>query len=278
MGSRLYPGAGPLHPAARRYRAVMVDRRAVFEGVGVALVTLFDAEGEIDAPATADHAAALVERGVDAVLVAGSTGEAAALAPDERSDLLLAVRHAVDGRVPVLAGTGAASSRQAVVLSRRAEDDGADAVLVLAPPTVTDPRPYYERVANAVGVPVLAYHYPTVSSPGIGVEILADLPVAGCKDSSGDAQRLIVEADVMRRGLYTGHASLVHLAGAVGCSGAILALANVDPEGCARAWAGDGTVQRELVNGHRGGALAGTPALKRAMCSLYGTSPVMRLG
>ncbi len=250
----------------------------MFEGIGVALVTLFDAEGEIDAPATADHAAALVERGVDAVLVAGSTGEAAALAPDERTDLLLAVRHAVDGRVPVLAGTGAASARQAVLLSRRAERAGADAVLVLSPHTVSDPRPYYERVARSVGVPVLAYHYPTMSAPGIGVEMLADMGVSGCKDSSGDAQRLIEEAEVMRSGLYTGHASLVHLAGAIGCSGAILALANVDPEGCARAWAGDGAVQRELISGHRSGALAGTPSLKRTMCSLYGTSPVTRIG
>ncbi|MGH9084037.1 MAG: dihydrodipicolinate synthase family protein, partial [Acidimicrobiales bacterium] len=62
----------------------------IFSGVGVALVTLFDDEGEIDAPATADHAARLVERGVSAVLVAGSTGEASALDAEERSDLLIA--------------------------------------------------------------------------------------------------------------------------------------------------------------------------------------------
>src|SRR5690606_634773 len=59
----------------------MITRSAPFRGVGVALVTLFDDEGEIDAPATADHAARLVDAGVGAVLVAGSTGEAAALDP-----------------------------------------------------------------------------------------------------------------------------------------------------------------------------------------------------
>ena len=104
-----------------------------FTGVGVALVTLFDEEGEIDAPATADHAARLVDAGVEAVVVAGTTGEAAALDAEERSDLLIAVRSAVDGRVPVIAGTGAPSARQSVLLSRRAATDGADALLVLSP-------------------------------------------------------------------------------------------------------------------------------------------------
>jgi 4-hydroxy-tetrahydrodipicolinate synthase len=251
---------------------------AVFTGVGVALVTLFDDRGEIDAPATADHAGRLVERGVEAVVVAGSTGEAATLDPDERSDLLLAVRNAVDGRVPVLAGTGAPSARQAVELSKRAAGDGADAVLVLSPPHVGDPRPYYEQLSAAVDVPVLGYHYPAMSAPGIPVDVLRDLPVAGLKDSSGDAERLTIEVDERPEGVYVGSTALVHMSGAIGCSGAILALANVDPEGCARAWRGEGQVQRELVTGHRAQALAGIAGLKRALCALHGTSPVTRVG
>lgn len=251
---------------------------SLFTGVGVALVTLFDDEGEIDAPATAHLAAQLVEAGVAAVLVAGSTGEAATLDADERSDLLIAVSSAVDGRVPVLAGTGAPSARQARLLSKRAETDGADALLVLSPPNVSDPRSYYERVTSAVDIPVLAYHYPKASAPGVPVDILAQLPVAGIKDSSGDAERLILEAEEIAAGLYTGHPALVHLAGAIGCAGAILALANVDPEGCIRAWNGDGDCQRELINGHRAQALAGISGLKRTLCALRGTSPVSRLG
>lgn len=251
---------------------------SIFTGVGVALVTLFDDEGEIDAPATADHAARLVEAGVTAVLVAGTTGEASSLDAEERSDLLIAVRSAVDGRVPVLAGTGAPSARQARLLSKRAEDDGADALLVLSPPQASDPRPYYERVAAAVDIPVLAYHYPRVSAPGVPVDVLAQLPVAGIKDSSGDAERLILEAEEIAVGLYTGHPALVHLAGAIGCAGAILALANVDPEGCIRAWTGDGDCQRELINGHRAQSLAGIAGLKRTLCALHGTSPTTRVG
>lgn len=256
----------------------MSSSTPLFTGVGVALVTLFDEAGEIDAPATADHASRLVDEGVAAVLVAGTTGEAATLDHEERSDLLIAVASAVDGRVPVLAGAGAPSSRQAVVLAKRAADDGADALLVMSPPQVIDPRPYYERVAGAVSVPVLAYHHPLVSSPGVPVDVLGQLPVSGIKDSSGDAQRLILEAEEIATGLYTGHPSLLHLAGAIGAAGAIVALANVDPDGCARAWAGDGECQRELINGHRAMSLSGIAGLKRTLCAVHGTNPMTRVG
>ena len=256
----------------------MVPHRSIFEGVGVALVTLFDEEGEIDAPATADHAARLVDAGVRAVVVAGTTGEAASLDADERSDLLIAVRYAVDGQVPVIAGTGAPSARQAVLLSKRAEDDGADALLVLSPPHAADPRPYYERVTASVDIPVLAYHYPKMSSPGVPVDVLGELPVAGIKDSSGDPERLLLEADLLSAGVYTGSHALVHTAGATGCAGAILSLANLDPEGCARAWLGDGEVQRSLLAANRGQALAGIAGLKRSLGARHGTSPYARLG
>ena len=169
-----------------------------FTGVGVALVTLFDADGELDAEATARHAGHLVDRGVRGVLVAGSTGEAAALDADERSRLLVAVRDAVDGRVPVIAGTGAPSARQAVALSRQAADDGADALLALSPPATDDPRPYYDAIATAVDAPLLAYHYPARSAPGIPVDLVCELPVVGIKDSTGDPVRLAIEIDQTR--------------------------------------------------------------------------------
>lgn len=256
----------------------METRRPPFTGIGVALVTLFGRDGELDADATARHAHHLVERGVRGVVVAGSTGEAAALDPGERSRLLTAVRGAVGGDATLVAGTGAPSARQAVALSHRAADDGADALLVLSPPGTDDPRPYYEAVSRAVDIPVLAYHYPAMSAPGIPVDLLCELPIAGVKDSTGDPVRLAVELDEMGDGVYSGSAALLLQARAMGASGAILALANVDPEGCARAWDGDGACQRELVNGHRPGALTGIAGLKRALAALYGTSTVTRLG
>jgi 4-hydroxy-tetrahydrodipicolinate synthase len=256
----------------------MVPRRPPFEGVGVALLSLFDRAGDLDAGATGDLAARLVGEGVRGVVVAGSTGEAASLTPEERTRLLTAVRDAVGDGAPVLAGTGAPSARQAVELSRRAAADGADALLVLSPPGAEDPRRYYDAVTAAVEVPVLAYHFPTMSAPGIPVDVLCELPVAGLKDSTGDPTRLAVEIDELGTGVYTGSAALLLQARAMGCSGAIAALANVDPVGCIRAWEGDGACQRELVNGHRAGALSGIAGLKRALAGRHGTSVTTRLG
>lgn len=250
----------------------------VFVGVGVALVTLFDADGEIDVPATAAHAARLVERGIRGVLVSGSTGEAAALTAEERLLLLEGVRDAVPDHVPVLAGTGAPSARQAVALTLSAKEHGADAVLALSPPRVPDPSSYYDVVIRSAGdLPVLAYHYPKASEPGIPVEVLPKLGVAGLKDSSGDPDRLLAELD-WGRPLYTGSSAILSFAGPLGCAGAILALANVEPEGCIAAFTGDPDAQRRLASAHLASRLDFPHGLKEMMAARFGTSPICRMG
>lgn len=250
----------------------------LFTGVGVALVTLFDEDGEIDAPATAAHAARLVGCGVRAVLVSGSTGEAAALSAEERVLLLEAVRDAVPDHVPVLAGTGAPSARQAAALTLSAKEHGADAVLVLSPPRVTDPSAYYDIVGRAAGdLPVLAYHYPKASEPGIPVDVLPKLPVCGLKDSSGDPDRLLAELD-WGKPLYTGSSAILSFAGPLGCAGAILSLANVEPEGCIAAFTGDAAAQRRLAAAHAASRVDFPRGLKEMMAARFGTSPVGRMG
>ena len=250
----------------------------VFTGVGVALATMFDDHGELDAAATAAHGARLVELGVAAVVVGGTTGEAAALDVDERERLLAAVRSAVDG-VPVIAGTGAPSARQAADLTTRARDGGADAVLTLSPPQTVDPRPYYERVAEAAGaVPVLAYHFPKVAPPGLPVEAIGSLPIAGCKDSSGDAERLLVTLDTTTVPLYTGSSALLALAGPAGCAGAILALANVEPERCIAAFDGDAGVQRDLIDVHVAIHDRFPVGLKNQIAERFSTNRTTRVG
>jgi 4-hydroxy-tetrahydrodipicolinate synthase len=249
-----------------------------FQGVAVALATLFDAHDEVDVPATVDHAVRLCHAGLHAVVVAGTTGEAAALTPDERRVLLRAVRAAVPDGVALIAGTGAPSVRQAVVLTRDAVDEGVDAVLALSPPSAANVRPYYDAVVTAAGsASVLAYHYPEVSAPGIAVDDLAGLPVAGLKDSSGDAERLIREATAWSGHLYTGATSLAYLAGRLGCAGAILAIANIEPATSVAAFEGDLDAQKALVDaGVRARPVPG--GLKAEMHRRFGTSTVTRVG
>ncbi|SOD98176.1 dihydrodipicolinate synthase family protein [Blastococcus haudaquaticus] len=250
----------------------------LFTGVGVALVTLFRPDGALDAPATADLAGQLVGLGVRCVLVAGTTGEAAALTREERDTVVGAVRAALPADVPVLAGTGAPTGRQAAELAERAFGAGADAVLALSPPGVPDPRPYYDTVAEVATGPLLAYHLPAAAAPGIPVDLLADLPVAGLKDSSGDADRLLHECDVFGGDLYTGAVSLVGLCGAVGGAGALVAVANFAPEDAVATFAGDAEAQLRSAAADRT-AFADFPAgYKRAAAQRFGTSAVTRVG
>jgi 4-hydroxy-tetrahydrodipicolinate synthase len=250
----------------------------LFTGVGVALVTLFDAAGEVDPPATADHAVRLVELGVRAVVVAGSTGEAAALSLEERVSLLEAVRAKLPDEIPLIAGTGAPSSRQAVTLTSAALDVGADAVLVLSPMGAADPRPYYEAAFKAAGdMPVIAYHWPAMSPPGIPLSYLRELPIAGCKDSSGDPERLLDTITSWDGPLFVGSSAILSFAGLLGCPGAILGLANAAPEGCIAAFDGDFSAQRELFVAHKR-ATADFPAgIKSLTAERFGTSTVTRI-
>jgi len=124
---------------------------------------------------------------------------------------------------------------------------------------------------------VLAYHIPPVSSPGVPVQALATLPVAGVKDSSGSADRLLDELAHYPGATYVGSSALLALAGPMGAAGAILALANIEPERCCRAFAGDVIAQRELADGHLELRRGGPPALKRLLAADRGTSPVARV-
>jgi 4-hydroxy-tetrahydrodipicolinate synthase len=248
----------------------------VFTGVGVALATLFDRDLAVDVDATRDHAVRLVDAGVRAVVVNGSTGEASALERDERRALITVVKDAVD--VPVVAGTGAPTSRQAAALSLDALSAGADALLVLSPPGADDPLPYYAAVRAAVpDTPLLAYHYPAVSAPGIAVDALPGLPVDGVKDSSGDANRLLGTLETFDRPLYTGSSAVLSLAGPLGCTGAILGLANVDPEGCIAAFGGDASAQRALAAHHLAMGRQFPASLKALMAERWGTAEHRRL-
>lgn len=250
----------------------------LFEGVGVALVTLFQGDGSLDVAATTELASNLVELGVRAVVVAGSTGEAAALEAEERSQLLRAVRGSVPSSVPVIAGTGAPSRVQAAELTRRALRDGADGVLVLSPPGSRDLAAYYGAVREAAGDgPVLGYHFPSTSAPGIPLDVLAKLPLDGCKDSSGDAARLLFTLEVFDHPLYVGSASLLALAGPLGVSGAILALANSHPELCAAAFTGDAAAERALTVPLRRAAERFPGGIKQLVAERFGTSTASRL-
>jgi 4-hydroxy-tetrahydrodipicolinate synthase len=245
----------------------------LWDGVAVALVTLFDGEGAVDVGATAEHAARLVDFGVRAVVVAGSTGESDALSGAERVALVAGVRAACPS-VPVVAGAGGQWWRPAAQEAEACLRAGADAVLVAPPRRPVELGEFY----GALPGPVLGYHFPGVAGGELPVGALGGLPLAGLKDSSGDAERLLSTLDGWRGAVYTGSSALPLLAGAVGAAGAILAVANVAPEDCLAAWSGDGAAQVRLTGPHLAARGRFPSGLKRLVAQRFGTSAQTRLG
>jgi 4-hydroxy-tetrahydrodipicolinate synthase len=247
--------------------------------VAVALVTLFDDDGRVDHAATAAHAARLAGEGIAAVLVAGSTGEADALTEAERIDLIAAVRAALPAGVPVIAGASGAWTGQAAPRAADAVKAGAQAVLVAPPRRAGDLAAFYAAVAEAADpAPVLAYHFPGVAGGEVPVADLRGLPVAGLKDSTGDAERLLVELDAWDGWTYVGSTAVALLAGVLGATGAILAVANAQPQECLAAFAGDAAAQHRLLGPHRVARARFPHGLKEMVAQRYGTSRVARLG
>jgi 4-hydroxy-tetrahydrodipicolinate synthase len=251
----------------------------LFRGVGVALLTMFGDDGAIDPGATGELAAGLAERGMRAVLVAGTTGEAVTLADAERCELIEAVRAATPAGVPVIVGTGAPSTRQAVSLTADAVAAGADAVLAWPPSASRDLAGYFKAVAGAArSRPVLAYHFPRLYPPGVPVEMLPGLPVTGQKDSSGDPERLLDELTHYSGATYVGSSAVLGLAGPMGATGALLALANVEPERCVAAFAGDPAAQVALADRHLAASRGGLLALKEMLAEDRGKPVPARIG
>src|SRR5262249_11507022 len=151
--------------------------------------TLFDEDRCLAADATAEHAARLVNAGIRAILVSGSTGEASALTDDERVELVRAVRRTCPD-VPVIAGASGDWWQPAAARV-------AAAAPVAPPRSGTDLAAYFGQVADAAGgIPVFAYHSPPAAGGPVPVEALASLPIQGIKDSSGDAERLLRELEL----------------------------------------------------------------------------------
>jgi dihydrodipicolinate synthase/N-acetylneuraminate lyase len=139
-------------------------------------------------------------------------------------------------------------------------------------------RAYYDAVTSAAGgLPVLAYHWPSASAPGISIEQLADLPVAALKDSTGDVARLQAEMDAFPGAIYAGSQAILTAAAHLGARGAILGIANAEPELAIRAWAGESEAQREVQRIAvciKQGLVGG---LKQHMAARYATSAVVRM-
>jgi len=211
-------------------------------GMCVPLCTPMSDDGsEIDEGALVRHIDAMIDAGLDMILVCGGTGEFPFLTSDEKTRIArLAVDH-IDGRKPVVVQTSAIRTEDAVAFSKQAEDLGADAVLVL-PPYFEGPGPegvlyHYARVAEAVQIPVMAYNIPAFSGFDLTPEFFERLRestgIEHLKDSTGDLVRL---QQLVARGVkvFNGADPLALAALMAGCTGCIVGGMNALPGEMAR--------------------------------------------
>ena len=170
----------------------------IFSGVCTALVTPF-LDGKINYPMLQQLLKRQIEAGVEAVVIAGTTGESATLSFDEKVELFARAKEYADGRCKIIAGTGSNVTEKAVALSIAAEESGADALLVVSPyynkATPDGLYAHYLTVAHAVSIPVILYNVPSRTGVDIPVSVykrLSRVPnIVGVKEATSDIGKIL---------------------------------------------------------------------------------------
>jgi 4-hydroxy-tetrahydrodipicolinate synthase len=206
-------------------------------GIIPATPTPFTPAGELDEDCLRRLIEDFVQAGVHGISVGGSQGEFYALDHAERIRLIEVAVDAAAGRVPVYAGTGATTTREAVTLTKAAEQAGADVAMVITPyfiaPSPAELLGYYQKVAAATSLPVLVYTNPPRTSVTISPDRwrqCAEIPnVAGIKDSSGDLS-LVIGYLATPGKVFCGRDTLAFAMLAHGAAGAISPAACVFPQ------------------------------------------------
>ncbi len=228
---------------------------AVFTGAGVAIVTPFKENGDVNYEEFAKQIELQIAGGTDAIIVCGTTGEASTLSHEEHLDVIRFCVKQVNGRIPVVAGSGSNCTDTAVYLSKEAEKAGADGLLVVTPyynkATQRGLYEHFKIVADAVKIPIILYNIPGRTG---GVNILPETIVrlcteveniVGVKDATGNLSQ-VAKMMSLAKGkvdLYSGNDDQIVPILSLGGKGVISVLSNVAPKQthdiCARFFAGD---------------------------------------
>jgi 4-hydroxy-tetrahydrodipicolinate synthase len=227
--------------------------KIMFRGSIVALITPMHEDGRIDEECLARLVDFHVDEGTSAIVAVGTTGESATLDEPEHCDVIRRVVELADGRIPIIAGTGANSTSEAISLTRCARQAGADAALLVTPyynkPTQEGLYLHHEAVAEAVDIPQILYNVPGRTACDLLPETasrLSQLPnIVGLKEATGDLERVgrLRELCGESFGLYSGDDASGCEFMLLGGNGVISVTSNVAPrlmqEMCKAALAGD---------------------------------------
>lgn len=249
---------------------------AIFEGAGVALVTPFKENGEVNYEKLEEIVEEQIAGGTDAIIACGTTGEASTMSPEEHLDVIGYVCKVSNKRVPVIAGTGSNCTETAVYLSGEAERRGADGLLVVSPyynkATQKGLMAHFTAVADAVKIPVLLYNIPGRTGVNILPQTIATLckevdNIVGVKEASGNFSAIATLMNLSdgKVDLYSGNDDQIVPLLSLGGKGVISVLSNVAPRQthdiCAAYLSGDVKRSAELQ-------LAAIPLITELFCEV----------
>ncbi len=214
---------------------------AVFKGAGVAIVTPFTENNEVNYEKLGELIEYQIANGTDSIVICGTTGEASTLSHEEHLECIRYTVEKVAKRVPVIAGTGSNSTETAIYLSQEAEKYGADALLVVTPyynkATQKGLINHFTAVANSVKIPIILYNVPSRTGCNILPQTVATLVkdvdnIVGIKEASGNIAQ-VAEVMLLTNGeidLYSGCDEMVVPVLSLGGIGVISVLSNVAPK------------------------------------------------
>ncbi|RGZ01549.1 4-hydroxy-tetrahydrodipicolinate synthase [Clostridium sp. AM58-1XD] len=213
---------------------------AIFEGAGVALVTPFTEQGEINYPKLKEIVEEQIAGGTDCIVACGTTAEAATMSHEEHIEVIRFICETVKKRIPVVAGTGSNCTATAVYLSQEAEKAGADGLLVVSPyynkATQKGLIKHFTTVAESVSLPIILYNIPGRTGINIEPETIAYLcrnvkNIVGVKEASSNFSKIAVMMHLAGEciDLYSGNDDQIIPMMALGAKGVISVLSNVAP-------------------------------------------------
>lgn len=214
-----------------------MKKAEIFRGVGTALITPFS-DGEIDFDTLARLIERQIDAGIDALIIGGTTAEAATLSDKERYELYKVARETVAGRCKLIFGTGTNDTRVAIKHTVFASELGCDGVLVVTPyynrGTAEGVVRHYESIAEASDVPVLLYNVPSRTGVNLSIETLKRLAenerIVGIKEASDSIDRLVSISSIDGLALYAGNDSQIYPVLSLGGIGAISVSSNLYPK------------------------------------------------
>ncbi|MFZ4452357.1 4-hydroxy-tetrahydrodipicolinate synthase [Salibacterium aidingense] len=205
--------------------------------ISTAMVTPFDEQEEVDYSAVTKLVNHLISNGSDSLVVAGTTGESPTLSVEEKVTLFEHVVKTANGRVPVIAGTGSNNTKASIDLTKKAEQAGVDAVMLVTPyyskPSQEGMYLHFKKIAESTRLPVMLYNIPGRSAAGLNPETIVELSfvenITAVKEASGDLDAIayIIENTPEDFHLYSGDDTLTLPIMAVGGTGVVSVASHV---------------------------------------------------